>query len=535
MAADLIELSRSARGASGGTFPQVFVVAGKRFDDGTGYDASSQILRTDLAARGAGTAPLSQGRVAVFSMSADQEVDADRLADWLRALAGKHRVPGAQLAIHRDGHTLAVEVGETEYGSGDPVGPDTAFPIGSITKAFTATVAMVLVADSDLDLDAPLEEYLPDLRGDRDDHCARITPRQLLSHTGGLVAGPDAPASATWRRYVLDHCGPHNVVLPPGTAFSYSNMGYVLVGRLIEAITGMSWWEAVDLILLKPLGILPTFVTAPDSHAPDRPIASGHSVHPATGRTVSVRQNEPLVEAPAGSLALSASDLVSLGLMHTGQGVPEVLPTRYAAQMRQAVAEADPFGLADGWGLGLAVFRHGTAEWVGHDGNADGTSCYLRIDPALGCVVSLTSNANTGLYLWQDLITGLRATGIRVARHGVDASPGQPTVPTPDYAGTYVNGDDDYEVLAKGDGQLYMALGGEVIARLVFLDDLTFALNDVASDLRMSTGRFHRAPGGSRVDGIHTMGRFAQRRVPRIPHARDRAMAMHTSPELSRP
>jgi hypothetical protein len=52
MAADLIELSRSARDASGATFPQVFVVAVKRFDDVAGYDCSSQILRTDLAARG---------------------------------------------------------------------------------------------------------------------------------------------------------------------------------------------------------------------------------------------------------------------------------------------------------------------------------------------------------------------------------------------------------------------------------------------------------------------------------------------------
>jgi CubicO group peptidase (beta-lactamase class C family) len=468
----------------------------------------------------------------VLSRSAQTENDSDCLSETLRALAGKHRVPGAQLAVHVDGHTRSVAVGEAEYGSGDPVGRDTAFPVGSITKSCTAAVAMVLVADGDLDLDAPVGEYLPEL--DRDG-CAGITPRQLLSHTSGLAAGPDSATGVATRRYVLDHCRQRNLVLPPGTAFSYSNLGYVLVGHLIETITGMSWWEATELILLKPLGILPTFSTAPSSYEPPRPIATGHSVHPVSGRTVPVRQNEPLVEAPTGGLALSAVDLVSLGLLQVGSGVPEVLPARYTEAMRRAVAGADPFGLADGWGLGLALFRAGATEWVGHDGNADGTSCYLRIDPGSGCVVAFASNANTGAYLWRDLLVELGAAGIVVGRHDIEAPVDRSVVPPADCAGTYANGDDEYQVLAREDGQLYLALDGEVTARLAFHDDLTFSLYELASGARMNMGRFHRPPGGGRIDGIHTMGRFARRRVLRIPRARDRAMAERPLSDLSRP
>jgi CubicO group peptidase (beta-lactamase class C family) len=435
------------------------------------------------------------------------------LPDLLRSLAAKHQVPGAQLAIQLDGRTTSVAFGETEYRSGVAVTDTTAFPVGSITKAFTATVAMVLVADGDLSLDAPVSEYLPELLVERDDRRPRITLRQLLSHTSGLATGPDTPASVSMRRYVLDHCRQANQVLGPGTAFSYSNLGYVLVGHLIETVTGMTWWEAVELILLKPLGIVPSFIAAPPDHVPERAIASGHSVHPLTGRTVAVRQNETLVEAPTGSLALSAADLVSFGLMHVGRGVPEVLPARFAELMRQAVPGADPVGLADGWGLGLARFDCQGSTWVGHDGNADGTSCYLRINPSDGCVVAITTNANTGKHLWQDF---------RAEPREAVATPGRTALPAGDYAGTYSNGDDEYQVLAK-DGPLRLALDGEVIARLVLVDDLTFALHEPGTDRQLNVGRFHRDPISGGIDGIHTLGRFARRRAPRIPRARGRA------------
>jgi CubicO group peptidase (beta-lactamase class C family) len=457
-------------------------------------------------------------------VSSQPETDPGSLSEALRALAEKHHVPGAQFAIHRSGHTTAVAVGETKYGARDPVGRDTAFPIGSITKAFTATVAMGLVADSDLSLDAPLREYLPELEVEREDRCAEITLRQLLSHTSGLAAGPDSVTGVSMRRYVLDHCRQQNLVLPPGIAFSYSNIGYVVVGHLIEMITGMTWWEAVELILLKPLGILPTFSTAPPPYAPERPIASGHSVNRSSGRTVSVEQNEPLAEAPTGSLALSAVDLVSFGLMHVGPGVPEALPTSYTELMRRAIPAADPFGLADGWGLGLAVFRAGTTDWVGHDGNADGTSCYLRIDPSNGLVVALTSNANTGIHLWSDLLAELREAGIILGRHELDASPGRSNLPAADCVGTYANGDDEYQVIAQ-DETLCLASDGEIIARLTMVDDVTFSVHEPASGLRMNMGRFHRDPVTGRIDGIHATGRFARRRVPRIPRARGPVMS----------
>jgi hypothetical protein len=91
-----------------------------------------------------------------------------------------------------------------------------------------------------------------------------------------------------------------------------------------------------------------------------------------------------------------------------------------------------------------------------------------------------------------------------------------------DCVGRYANGDDEYQVSAHGDGRLSLALDGEVFARLVLVDDLTFSLQDPVSGQRMTMGRFHRESASGVIDGILIAGRFARRRTPRIPHARER-------------
>jgi CubicO group peptidase (beta-lactamase class C family) len=205
-----------------------------------------------------------------FASSPRSTLPADALRDTLSELAQRYRVPGAQLAIHGGGQTVSVEVGELQHGTGHSVSRDAAFAIGSITKSFTATVAMILAADGDLELDAALADELPELASSTDDLGDQLTLRHLLSHTSGLCLGPDDTdvPGASRRRYVLDHCRSQSLVVPPGTAFSYSNIGYVLAGHLIEVITGMTWWEAVESILLRPLGIEATFIATPDRRPP---------------------------------------------------------------------------------------------------------------------------------------------------------------------------------------------------------------------------------------------------------------------------
>ncbi len=462
-----------------------------------------------------------------FARTGEGDTDAARVPvdpAWLAAtmttLVDTHRVPGAQLAVHRGGVTVAVEVGELEHRAGIPVTRETAFPTGSISKVWTATLAMILVADGDLELDAPLDEHLPDL----DELGGRLTLRQLLSHTSGFADVPE-PSTLSPRRYVREHCRRQDLILPPGTRFSYSSRNYVLVGHLIEMITGMSWWEAMESILLRPLGIDPAVVVGEAGRTRcERPIATGHSVNATLDRTRPVQQSVALAEAPAGALAMSAVDLVALGLMHVGEGFPELLPAAYAERMRQAVPGADPFGLADGWGPGLAVFRAGTTDWVGHDGNANGTSCYLRIDPAGGWVVALTTNSNTGSYLWEELCTELRQANLPLGAHRRDSSPWAQVASPAEYVGSYSNGRAEYHVTAPADGGLYLANGDELIARLVLFDDMDFVVQDMTSGQHVHAGRFLRDPITNYVEQVLLFGRLARRqRCPTVPEARSSA------------
>ncbi|MGH3983634.1 MAG: serine hydrolase domain-containing protein [Pseudonocardiaceae bacterium] len=444
-------------------------------------------------------------------------VDPAWLAATLSRLADTHQIPGAQLAVHHGGVTVAVEVGELEHGVEIPVTEETAFPIGSISKAWTATLAMILVADGDLELDAPLDEHLAEL----DDLVGRLTLRQLLSHTSGFADIPEL-CTLSPGRYVREHCRRQDLVLPPDSAFSYSSRNYVLTGHLIETITGMSWWEAMESILLRPLGVDPATITDAQRAPYARPIATGHSVNTALGRIRPVQQSMAPAEAPAGALAMSAVDLVALGLMHIGQGVPNLLPAADAERMRQAVPGADPFGLADGWGPGLAVFRNGTTEWVGHDGNANGTCCYLRIDPAGGWVVALTTNASTGSSLWQELRTRLRQASIPLGAHGGDISPLGQGEPPAECVGSYSNGPAEWLVTADNWG-LCLARGGDLIARLAISNDMSFVVQDLASGQRLHSGRFLRDPITKQIELLQIFGRTARRRPPAVPEPRSSA------------
>ncbi|MFY9809357.1 MAG: serine hydrolase domain-containing protein [Pseudonocardiaceae bacterium] len=412
------------------------------------------------------------------------QLDAHLLFDSLSALARKHQVPGAQLAIHHAGTTVAVEVGELRHASGCRVDRDAAFPIGSVGKTFTATLAMILVADGDLQLDAPLGEHVPELGSLGD----QLTLRQLLSHTGGFADGPSSECvrTASLGRYVSDHCRPENLVLPPGTGFSYSNMGYVLVGHLIERITGMTWWDAMESILLIPLGIEPGFVGVSGR----RPLATGHSVNPAVGRTRPASQSLPLALAPAGGLAMSAVDLVALGLTQLDGAAPALLPTAYAEQMRQVTPNAEPIGWADGSGLGLALFGTADTAWVGHLGRMNGTVSNLRIDPAGRCVVAFTSNANVGVDMWDELVAELRAAGLPIEDYSNREAMPRPIVHSPDCAGSYLNGDIEWSVTSAGTGALSL-IDGDAKTELILFDDLSFSTAEQPST---RIGRFLRDP-----------------------------------------
>jgi len=162
-------------------------------------------------------------------------------------LAGLAGAPGAIGSVEDDGHTIRGVSGVGNLRTGQPPRPVQTFRVASQTKAFVSTIVLQLVAEGRVALDAPVARYLPRLLPDGD----RITVRQLLNHTSGLY-DPQVEVYQTlqdiydlrfehWTpRQVVALSVAHGLLFPPGSAFSYSNINYVVAGLLVERVTGTS-------------------------------------------------------------------------------------------------------------------------------------------------------------------------------------------------------------------------------------------------------------------------------------------------------
>ncbi|GAB2731747.1 non-ribosomal peptide synthetase [Kitasatospora kifunensis] len=448
--------------------------------------------------------PEQAARIDAPDQAAVPATSREFLAARLAELARAHRVPGAQLAVRHSGRLTVVETGERQAGNGLPVTADVAFPIASLTKPVTALLVQLLAADGRLDLDAPIGAYLPELSAASP--VGRVTARQALSHTGGLVAAIDERVpSADRRAWVEQHCDETAVTHRPGTVFSYSDVGYVLAGRLVEVLTGMDWRTAVESMLLRPLGITAAYSGQPGG----RPVAQGHVVQ---DRVLPVpEQSFSPLDDPAVGLAASVADLVRLASVYDRTASGVLAPTAAGAMLDDQTGElaVGPFGLADGWGLGWSVFHGAGGDWNGHDGSGDGTWSHLRFDPATGTAVALTTNATTGSGLWEDLLADLGAAGLNVANHSmrVLSDPGAPVAGPAECWGHYANGEWDCTVEASPEG-LTLSVGSGPRSALTCYADLRFTTEGGGVP---STGRFLRDPDTGRVELLQLAGRLLRR------------------------
>ena len=188
------------------------------------------------------------------------------LAALVTAAAEKFAIPGVVVAVWADGTETYAAHGVTSLEDPRPVDENTLYSLGSISKTYTATVMMRLVAQGRVDLDAPVRRYVPELALRNGQWTSEMTVLNLLNHTAGLDwrlivdtgDGDDALAQFVVRLAELDQ------LAPPGTRTSYSQAGYNLAGRIIEQVTGLTFERAVETLLLEPLGLSDTLYAMDD-------------------------------------------------------------------------------------------------------------------------------------------------------------------------------------------------------------------------------------------------------------------------------
>lgn len=216
------------------------------------------------------------------------------LAPTVRQFAQAHKFSGTIL-VRRRGRTLyGGSFGLADRAFAVPARADTRFRIASITKLFTAVLILQLAQEGRIDLDAPLRSALPDHPGEV---AGRVTIHHLLNHTSGIaqwdMVGSYQQAFAEGvERYqrplspatLVERCCAGPLVRQPGTAFDYNNADYFLLGRIIERVTGLSFAEALDARILRPLGLRDTGMVRWDAIV--ERLAPTYFRRPDTGRLI---------------------------------------------------------------------------------------------------------------------------------------------------------------------------------------------------------------------------------------------------------
>ena len=281
--------------------------------------------------------------------------DRAALAALVDAAMAKHVVPGVAIGVVDADGARTFSFGITNVDHPLPVDADTVFEIASITKTMTATVAARLAAEGRLELDAPVARYVTDLRTFDPAVAARVTVRDLFTHTAGWFgeyltptgSGDDAIARGVAQLATLE------MVSPPGI-FSYNNVSLTVAGRVIEIVSGMSYQAAMRTLLFEPLEM--TRSTFYAEEVMYERLAAGHTVRDGAAVRVRAQLSEGRVTDPAGGVRSTVNDLLRYARFHLGDGTApagaRLIPADALAAMRQ------PRVPTGGRGGGRAVVVH---------------------------------------------------------------------------------------------------------------------------------------------------------------------------------
>ncbi|MFI6998835.1 serine hydrolase domain-containing protein [Nocardia sp. NPDC050175] len=320
-----------------------------------------------------------------------------QLTDFVEATATKFGIPGVAVGVWADGQATFACHGVTSLDNPLPITKDTLYLLGSITKTYTATALMRLVADGRVELNAPVHRYVPELALADQQAATEITVLNLLNHTAGLDArmiidtgaGDDALA-----RYVAEMAALEQIA-PVGARASYSQVGFNLAGRIIEKVTGLTYEKAVATLVLEPLGLS-------DSHyLPDdimtRRFAVGHNPGEDGSLAVARPWKDTRADHPGGGLASTVADQLRWARFHLGDGRTEsgaeLLPTDALTRMQEQTIALRGSTLGDAIGIGWFLREVDGVRTVGHGGSSNGQFADLLLIPERNFAVIVMANA----------------------------------------------------------------------------------------------------------------------------------------------
>jgi len=329
-------------------------------------------------------------------------LDVARLDAYLRAQVKHHGIPGLAVGVV-DGTDVHLQGFGAADGSGHAVTPQTPFVLGSVSKPLTAVAVLQLVDAGQVDLDGPVQRYVPEFRVADADAAARITVRHLLNHTSGLPPTACEIEASTLEQFVAS-LRTVDLDRPVGARHVYCSGNYNLLGRLIERVSGQPYGAYMESHVFAPLQAAHSFGS--QASARGRGVAQGHQW--VFGVKVPVDYYNPS-GVPAGYLVSSAEDMSRFLVAELDGG-------RYGAtsvlSAPSVVASQAPAVRADGatsYGMGWEVGPLGGVPAVYHYGETYNFEAFVVLEPQnrRAAVVLVNAQALPAIDAFRSLETGV--------------------------------------------------------------------------------------------------------------------------------
>jgi D-alanyl-D-alanine carboxypeptidase len=307
------------------------------------------------------------GTLPAAPAQADDHAETQALLDQYQAYTG----PGA--AVHAGDETGAwtLDSGSASPFEQLPITEDHHFRAASQSKTFTAAVVLQLVDEGLVDLDAPIEQYLPGVVDDADHDGGAVSVRQLLQHTSGIARDPLNAVPEADGTYTLAELVRAGLAQPPqfapGTGWGYSNVNYHLAGMLIESLTGRTVDEAVTERIIEPLDLTDTVFPVPGDRTLADPYLTGYQITHVGPFTFWIDRTFGMEISYYGAAGAVSSTMADLAAFYGALAAGDVVSPESLAEMRGTVA-APALGMDYGLGLIRLDLSCGGEAW-GHAGN----------------------------------------------------------------------------------------------------------------------------------------------------------------------
>ena len=394
-----------------------------------------------------------------------EEIISAAMLDW--------RVPGVAFGLN---------LGEDQYWAGfgitDTCHPlfvssNTLFQIGSITKTFTATAALQLIAAGYLQLDELVKFFLPDFQLLDPTVTAQVTIRHLLTHTGGWQGDffEDTGSEVDALKLYVEKMRYLPQITPPGLIWSYNNAGYNLLGRVLEVATGQPYSKILQEEVFDKLGLKSTFLPASDTARQklSLPLAIGHAASSELDLPVPVCPSAvPPAGHPAGGIISNIVDLLNYAKFHSNTARITLIPKHGSKDIQDNNIHLlamylpyikngpDALSASAGWQIKF-VDRH---KIISHGGVINGFGASLQLIPTADMSFVILTNSYQGSSLCEDVVDFILEEYLKIKKPEIRFL----VVSHPqllEYTGQYVGGMMPLSLIVQKDELILIAYSGE--------------------------------------------------------------------------